>query len=859
MVNHQSFLPRFLAAAVAVAATVAVAASSTMMVVSAETIVVGGVERGWREGICYENIENVMVGDVLQFNFGGHDVYKLMSQSHFVECDFSDALLLAGVASSGRPYEYTITEQDAAGDGTLYFACSIGDHCAGGTQKLQVFVQPWQQSLTSRSSDDIPQSGVQFGLSPQQCAAVHDGTGGPGPDDSGEPTLLDSTCTEPVLQEDGKNWFSSCLSPPATMTPGGVINNLFVMQYPYPKDRRVLVGLRTWEFVADIPGSTGQVVEPVPINQLYVHHLSGRVILGQGTEGIRQSEPDAPYPEPYGVVTGQEGDSMVFHIIDLREVGDDWLACIECRCNDPSDGTYLNFANISKDELDPFGVAVSGGVSCCSNCTALTGPTVDYRMRYNVSYSYIEEGDVVSDLQMITADISPVVGKTIEYDVPNFQTLPDFLQKDGDPNVQHLIRELPFRDLVQMEFFSGPYAGPDTVRVFRCVGHLHVAAIGMWLYDVETGAAICNGTTTYGTDPTQDKGFLNAIHVDSYQEPITFPSDRLVRLVVDYNSTEYHTGVMGMLFMFIDADRQVTQLETELTIPLCRNEFCDPSMLPAFNVEEFLTTLSQEGAGCEDTLPSSPACSFGGLCDCDIVINAPESTGCGGVYPNPQGDIVVDSVCAESCGCPSMSTCEDQLANSPICNFGQICDCEVLVNLPESTGCGGVYSTEMGNVIINDVCASFCDACPEMEMDEADLVIEAFVEQLEDDFRMNCLYATQDCRDKIHNLLSCGLEAAGLEQINPLIRQAIVAHATRLASKYSQLGDSSLHMGQQVIEVGRQLDLCDNMAMAGEAPTNNGDDNTGGSQEDSDESGSHSLQASVTLTFLALWLGLFLL
>lgn len=514
-------------------------ATSSSGLVSAETIVVGGQrDVGWREGVCYENIRNVMVGDVLRFNFAGHDVYRLVSPSHFVSCDFSDALVLAPIGTG--PYEYTVTEEDANDNGgVLYFACSIGDHCAGGTQKVQVFVQPYLgQSLSRANEDDIPQSNVQFGLSPTQCASVHDGTAtGEG---TGSSTTLDTTCTEPVLEDDGKTWYTSCLSPPATLTPGGVINNLFVMQYPYPKDRRVLVGLRTWEFVADIPGSANGEVEPVPINQLYVHHLTGRVVLGQGTEGIRRSEPDAPYPAPYGVVTGQEGDSMVFHIIDLREVSD-WLACIECRCNDPLDGTYLDITNTSSSEMDPFGVVVTGGVSCCTNCTDLTGPTVDYRMRYNVSYSYIEGDTVVSDLQMITADISPVVGKTIEYDVPNFQALPDFVRKDNDPTVQHLVRELPFNELFQMEFFSGPYTGPDTIRVFRCVGHLHVAAIGMWLYDAETGETICNGTTTYGTNPSQDKGFLNAIHVDSYDEPVTFPADRPVRLVVDYNATEYHT------------------------------------------------------------------------------------------------------------------------------------------------------------------------------------------------------------------------------------------------------------------------------------------------------------------------------
>ena len=684
MIAVSRSLLRFLGVAAVIGAFTASTTSSSSIFADAETIVVGGI-RQWQEGICYENIRDVMVGDVLQFNFAGHDVYRLMSSAHFQQCDFSDALVMAEFGSSS--HEYTITEQDAQ-DGVLYFACSIGDHCAGGTQKVQVFVQPYiGQSLSTRQADASPQSNVQFNLSPAQCAAVHDGSAQDGSNEG--PTTLDSTCTDPVLQEDGR-WFTSCLSPPATLTPGGVINNLFVMQYPYPTDRRVLVGLRTWEFVADVPDSTTGEVEAVPINQLYVHHLTGRVVLGQGTEGVRRSEPDAPYPPPYGVVTGEEGDSMIFHIIDLREV-DDWLACIECRCVDPEDGTYLDSSTSLGSETDPFGVVVTGGVSCCTNCTDLAGPTVDYRMRYNVSYSFIEEGDIVYDLQMITADISPVVGKSLEYDVPDFTTLPDFLQKDSNPMVQHLVRELPFKDLFQMEFFSGPYAGPETVSVFRCVGHLHVAAIGMWLYDIETGTTICNGTTTYGTDPSQDKGFLNAVHVDSYEEPITFPSDRMVRLVVDYNASEYHTGVMGMLFMFIDADREVTALEADLTIPLCRNDYCDPSMLPSFNVDGFLAELEESGIACEDTLATNPACTFGGLCDCDTVINAEESTGCGGVYRADMGDIPVDSVCAKSCGCPSMSTCENQLPNSPICSFGQICDCEVLVNLPESTGCGGVY------------------------------------------------------------------------------------------------------------------------------------------------------------------------
>jgi len=74
----------------------------------------------------------------------------------------------------------------------------------------------------------------------------------------------------------------------ATLTSGGVINRLFVMHDPFPQDYRVLLGQITFEFVEGDPDSEGGIT-PVPINQLYVHHLSGSVVFGQGTEGVRQT------------------------------------------------------------------------------------------------------------------------------------------------------------------------------------------------------------------------------------------------------------------------------------------------------------------------------------------------------------------------------------------------------------------------------------------------------------------------------------------------------------------------------------------------------------------------------------------
>ena len=57
--------------------------------------------------------------------------------------------------------------------------------------------------------------------------------------------------------------------------------------------------------------------------------------------------------------------------------------------------------------------------------------------------------------------------------------------------------------------------------------------------------------------------------------------------------------------------------------------------------------------------------------------------------------------------------CQDYLASSPICVFAQICDCEALVSM--STGCGSVYTSDMGEISIDEVCPLYCGACSEGE------------------------------------------------------------------------------------------------------------------------------------------------
>jgi len=747
-----------------------------------------GSDLGWTDGICYRPISGVRPSDVLTFSYSAHDVWRMPSMEAMDNCDFGSAIKLAGVGDA--PFEYSVTAQDAM-EGHLYFACSIGAHCSQGGQKISVNVQEGPAEEPEAERGIVPTSEYLLGADDSACALYQSGTTGSDTEEFLEANRLQSECTEAVLGEDGM-YSVSCLSGPATLTPGGVMNSARFMHYPYPTDRRVVVGTNTWEFVQGdpIPNSNGQGVTPVPVNQLYVHHLSGRVVLGQGSEGIRRSDVQFPFPEPYGTLTGEEGDAMVFHIIDLREV-DEWLACVECRCRDPEDGTYLTIGGSGDG---------TGGVPCCANCTDLAGPTIDYRMRYNVSYWDIPEEGSVTDLQMITADISPVVGKAIEFDVPSYENLKPGNVKEGMPRIQRLVREGPFDELFQMEFFGDAYAGPSNVKFFRCVGHLHIAALGMWLEDAETGMTICDGEGSYGMNPEQDKGFLTAVKVHSHDPPLEFPSDRRVRLITEYNATEFHTGVMGMWFAYVSSDVEVDREAAKLTVEYCENSVCDVDMLPEPPV-----------LVCEDKIAENPMCRFGGLCDCKELVVADGSEGCGGVYSTAQGDIVINDVCAKHCGACGeeaaassiQSGCVDALADGPMCSFGGMCECEDFVSAPESTGCGGVYTSDWGDIQVNDYCAKHCDACSDEEEgpSQEELLQKEMLKSLEDHVSKTCKYATPECHGSLSNLQACGTgqKLTGTRQWNmPDRKMAMVAreHGVRLAAEHAKLGDASLHRNE---------------------------------------------------------------
>jgi len=332
---------------------------------------------------------------------------------------------------------------------------------------------------------------------------------------------------------------------------------------------------------------------------------------------------------------------MIFHLIDLRNTGEQWLECLECRCKDGK-GTYLGVGG-SGSEVDNDDEPPAGGVSCCFNCTDMTGPTIDYRLRYNVTYTEFSDLDKpIEPLVMISTDVAPAIDRYVEWDVLPWEELSSEHVLKGNPKVQVLERVGTIRELFGGFFPGAKYTGQGLVKIHRCIGHLHIAAIGMWLYDDATNEVLCHNDVEYGDDPNSDKGFIRSITVTNYDPPLEILADRKVRLVTHYDAEILHTGVMGLLFLFvIEGKMKISQDEAKLTADLCAAPSCD------------LTQILPNG-GCRDALKDSIMCTFGGVCECsDLLLLSDTIGGCddGGIYMSSFGNVTVGSLCAQHCGC----------------------------------------------------------------------------------------------------------------------------------------------------------------------------------------------------------------
>ena len=256
-----------------------------------------------------------------------------------------------------------------------------------------------------------------------------------------------------------------------------------------------------------------------------------------------------------------------------------------------------------------------------------------------------------------------------------------------------------------------------------------------------------------------------------------------------------------MWFAFISSDVEVDRASAALTVDYCEDTDCNPFMLPDVPMMT-----------CEDTITSHPMCRFGGICNCEELVSAEGSEGCGGMYSRAEGEIAVNNVCAKHCdACAdevvvANTGCADALADSPMCSFGGLCDCEEFVNSPESTGCGGVYTSEFGETPVNEYCTKHCDACPE-EGDgpsQDELIQKEILKTMENYLAEECVFATPECKDALTNLHSCSSNLfQSFNIMDENMRAVVIDHGVRLAAEHAKLGAASLHRDDEEATVPR--------------------------------------------------------
>merc|ERR1711862_314460 len=114
------------------------------------------------------------------------------------------------------------------------------------------------------------------------------------------------------------------------------------------------------------------------------------------------------------------------------------------------------------------------------------------------------------------------------------------------------------------------------------------------------------------------------------------------KMVTHYDATVLHTGVMGLLTLFVSNDDPIElhKDEVKLTVDLCETPKCNASMLP-----------STEGIEtCQDNLDS--LCNFLGICSCEALLSLPMvEDGCDGKLVTARGNYDVTQFCAKHCGC----------------------------------------------------------------------------------------------------------------------------------------------------------------------------------------------------------------
>ncbi|KAG5230426.1 Stress up-regulated Nod [Salix suchowensis] len=375
---------------------------------------------------------------------------------------------------------------------------------------------------------------------------------------------FDVYCTQAFLENGNKIKSRTFLSPEFIMGPGSVESKTYY-DIDFPRGH---IALKS--FNAEVVDQAGN---PVPLFETYFHHwLVGKYyehrpsdrnftrnsglcqgqILGQyfglGSE-TRKTATDIP--DPFGIEIGnpaeipegyQEKWYLDVHAIETRGV-EDRLGCIECRCD---------LYNVTNDEDgNPIKPDYKGGLQCCYGETrcklsrGFQGGKRSISLRYTVKW--IDWDSSVIPVEIFTLDvtdtgkrlhgstgISPENGCQVEYAVESCTATN--AAGNGCVDIKRNNLTMP----------TGGY-------VIYAVAHQHVGGIGSTLYG-QDGNIICTSKPIYGNgnEAGNEDGYIVGMST-CYPEPgsVKITAGENLTLESNYNSTNNHTGVMGLFYLHI--------------------------------------------------------------------------------------------------------------------------------------------------------------------------------------------------------------------------------------------------------------------------------------------------------------------
>ncbi|XP_009360277.2 uncharacterized protein LOC103950768 [Pyrus x bretschneideri] len=362
------------------------------------------------------------------------------------------------------------------------------------------------------------------------------------------------------------------LSPKFVLEPG-LSSNKYFYNIQFPKGH---IGIKS--FNAEVVDAEGR---STPLNETYLHHwvvlryyarksyvepkqqspfqLSESDVIWVENSGVCQSGSLGQYyglgsetrktathvPGRYAIEVGdgkglpdgfEERWMVNVHAIDTRGVEDN-LGCTECRCD---------LYNVSRDPSgQPLPAGYTGGLLCCTDgakCRlkqGFDGEKINHYLRYTVKWVDWSEFLLPAKIYIFDAtDImnssAPAASKhncQVEYDVAK------------SCNATGVCLDNKWAKITM----------PTGGYVIYGVAHQHKGALGSTLYG-QDGRVLCSSTPMYGngTKAGNEAGYIVGM-TTCYPWPgsVKIKNAESLTLVSSYNSTQMHSGVMGLFYILV--------------------------------------------------------------------------------------------------------------------------------------------------------------------------------------------------------------------------------------------------------------------------------------------------------------------